>query len=120
MANAFLKIRDIVIDVEIADTLRKKSRGLSGRESFASGHGMLFPFRFSGFHPFWMKDMKFSIDIIWIGKDRKVVDITKNAVPKSFPRPFVSRRPARYALEINAGLAARCGIAIGDEVRFLL
>ncbi|MCX6765588.1 MAG: DUF192 domain-containing protein [Candidatus Moranbacteria bacterium] len=101
--------------VEIADNSAERSRGLGGRESLCQECGMLFEFARPGVHSFWMKNMQFSLDIIWILDDR-VVFIAKN-VPvdlKGVINPGVS---ADRVLEINAGLSEKYGIREGSQVK---
>ena len=79
---------------------------------------MLFVFKEEGYYPFWMKDMKFPLDIIWIN-DSKVIDITYGAqtegsTPTNIYRP---NNPVKYVLEVNAGFALENNIRIGDPVK---
>ena len=105
------------IIVELADTGEKRTQGLSGREGLAAGQGMLFVFGQSRVYPFWMKDMRFSIDIIWI-QDDSVVDIWPNApVPNIDDIPsYTPQAEANYVLEVNAGFVERLNIDGGDKV----
>ncbi len=98
-----LKIGDKIISVEIADTNAERVRGLSGRDKFETGHGMLFVFEEAGFHGIWMKEMRFSIDIAWLDENWNLVGIEKNVSPESFPHIFYPPTPVKYILEINAG-----------------
>ena len=111
-----LKVNNTYINVEIADTAEERARGLSGRSSISEGDGMLFIFDKPAFHSFWMKEMNFPIDIIWIGEDYKIVDITKSVFPDSFPQTFQSQAPVKYVLEVSAGLSDRRNIKVGDNV----
>ncbi|MFH0936836.1 MAG: DUF192 domain-containing protein [Candidatus Daviesbacteria bacterium] len=77
-----IKINNTTVKIEVADTASKRSQGLSGRESMASDSGMLFIFESSKKYQFWMKGMKFPLDMIFI-KDGKVVDVLKNVPPPS-------------------------------------
>ena len=115
-----LKVNNTYINVEIVDTAEERARGLSGRSSISDGDGMLFIFDKLGFHSFWMKDMNFPIDIIWIGEDYKIVDITKSVFPDSFPQTFQSQVPAKYVLEVSAGFTNRRDIKIGDRVENII
>src|SRR3989339_720000 len=69
-----------------------------------------------GVYHFWMKDMNFPIDIIWIGEDYKIVYIKENALPESYPEKFNPNQPALYVLEINAGMVSENEIKIEDFV----
>jgi hypothetical protein len=107
-----------VIQVEVADTPARKRRGLSGRNTLGEGAGMLFPYARAGKHGFWMYDMYFDIDIVWIRGDR-VVDITHGAVhdpPGKLPS-YRPSEPADTVLEVPAGTARRLGWSAGDPVR---
>ncbi|MGB3921718.1 MAG: DUF192 domain-containing protein [Minisyncoccia bacterium] len=105
------------VKVEIADTDLERSQGLSGREGLLPNHGMLFVFDAPGYHAFWMKDMKFPIDIIWINADSKVVWIEKNLSPETYPNLFRPKEPAKYVLEVPAGFAEEHGVVIGSVVQ---
>jgi len=111
-----LLIKDRLIQIEIAQTLMQKSKGLSHRLSLEKDHGMFFIFSYSGFHLFWMKGMKFGIDIIWIDENYKIIDISKNILPKFWPQFLKPNQPAQYVLEVNAGFSDMNKIQIGDEV----
>ncbi len=114
--NHVLRIGNTSVRVDIADTPALQERGLSGRKALSEDQGMYFVFSHPGIYPFWMKEMNFPIDIIWIDEHMSVVDITKSALPSSFPKTFVSRAPALYVLEVQAGFAERHGVKIGDQI----
>lgn len=115
-ANSFLvKIKDASIAVELADTWRKRARGLSGRATLPADQGMLFIFNRPDFYSFWMRGMKFPIDIIWIDENLRIVGVDKNVSPASFPRAFRPSAPAQYVLETAAGMTEANDIA-PDEV----
>ncbi len=105
------------IEVLIADTPEERVLGLSGRKMLEGREGMLFVFPEEGYYAFWMKDMRFSIDILWLSSDGEVVYITERASPESYPARFVSERPARYVLELPAGYVSARGVMLGDIVR---
>ncbi len=113
------KIGDVEIKVEIADDSSKRQKGLGGRENLAENTGMLFIFEKPLRPQFWMKNVKFPLDIIWI-KNNVVVDIIKNAaIPGSgasddtLPR-YVPNQEIDMALEVNAGFVDSKGIKNGD------
>lgn len=118
-------IRDLVVEARVASKASERKKGLSGQENLPLGGGLLFVFENSGLYSFWMKDMKFAIDIIWIDENKKVVYIVQNAPPEPSrdEDELTLYRPegvAKYVLEINAGLTQRHGIVIGDVVGFEL
>lgn len=98
-------IGDSVVRVTVVDTPEARSKGLSGRERLARGEGMLFIFPEEGIYGFWMKDMLFPIDIVWISADKKVISIDKNVSPETYPEVFEPPFPIRYVLELPAGEA---------------
>lgn len=111
-----VEINNYTLNIEIARTPKELERGLSGRENLAENQGMLFVFNKSDRHAIWMKDMKFPIDIIWVGEDLKIVDILANITPDTFPQTFLPRTPALYVLEVNAGWTAQHNIVVGASV----
>ncbi len=109
--------RNVSLTAQIADTVGKRTLGLSGREHLANGSGMLFVFKKEGLYGFWMKDMHFAIDILWFDSNLQLVDMWQNASPDSYPKIVESRSPARYVLEVPAGFAQKYSLAIGDAMQ---
>ena len=114
-----LSINDIKINIEIADNPKEQSQGLSGREYLAPDSGMLFVFPQLITPSFWMKDMKFSLDLIWIDENGKIIEITKNVSPATYPESFSPPSPIKYVLEVNAGWTDENNIKIGDRINRL-
>ena len=111
-----VQIGDAMLQVEIADTQEKKEKGLSDRESLQEDRGMLFLFEKPGRYGFWMKEMNFAIDIIWIDKNKSVIEITKNVDPKTFPEVFYPKEAVQYVIEIQAGFTELNEIQLGDKI----
>lgn len=114
-------IDNIDLKIEIADTAEARKKGLGGKDSLPSDSGMLFIFPKADYYNFWMKGMKFPIDIIWI-KEKKVVAITKNVPPQvdgqldtDLPI-YTPSEPIDSALEVNAGFTDAHNIKIGDSI----
>ncbi len=118
-----LLVSKVPIWVEILNTDKKRQQGLSGRQPLSEEQGALFDFKNTGQRRpgFWMKDMKFNLDLIWI-RDGKIVGITpdvpapleKNSeLPFYFPPEEIS-----HVLEVNAGWSNTHAIKTGDEVNF--
>lgn len=114
--SASLEINGISIEIEMARTREEQTHGLSGRTTLSENRGMLFLYDKPGLYSFWMKDMRFPVDIIWIDSDQRIIDISKNALPESYPNTFQPREPAQYVLEVNAGFAEKYDINLGDAV----
>jgi uncharacterized membrane protein (UPF0127 family) len=114
----YLKIAGKNIKVELALTEKEQEQGLSGRKELQENSGMLFVFDKADKYPFWMKDMNFSIDIIWFDENLNVVYIKKEAKPESYPESFSSSENAKYVLEVNAGFSDKNDLKVGDGVLF--
>ena len=106
--------------LEIVDEADKRQRGLSGRSSLPEGRGMLFIFPAIGNHGIWMKEMNFPIDIIWLDTDARVVGLTKEVQPDSYPDVFYADKDSLYVIEINAGEISKNNIKIGDAINLKL
>ena len=116
--DTVLRIADKEIRVELADTEEKRTRGLSGRKSLSQDSGMFFVFEIPAKYSFWMKDMRFSLDIIWIGENKKIIAISENIAPDTYPASFFPSEPIKYVLEVNAGWAEKNEVRVGDAVEF--
>jgi uncharacterized protein len=106
----------LTINAKVADTPEKRTLGLSGSDPLGNNEGMLFIFPTAGRYGFWMKNMLFAIDIIWIDQDGIIVHIENNVPPESFPQSFISPVDAVYVLEISAGMSSRFGLTVGERV----
>ncbi len=106
-----------VVGSEVATTDQEHETGLMNRTSLGENDGMLFVFSDEQIRYFWMKNTLISLDMIFIGTDREIVDINRNAVPESTVA-FESAGPARYVLEVAGGYCSRHNINIGDTVSF--
>lgn len=115
-----LRIGSNNLKIEIVIDPSDKAKGLSGRESLSDDNGMLFVYEEPSIYSFWMKDMNFAIDIIWIDKNKKVIDITHDVRPESYPKTFSSQSPAQYILEVNSGWAEKHAVEIEDSAEFTL
>jgi len=116
VSASVIQIGDVALQVEIADTQDKREQGLSNRESLGERRGMLFLFEKPERYGFWMKEMNFAIDIIWIDKDKSVVEITANVDPKTFPEIFYPKEIIQYIIETQAGWAKVNEIQLGDKI----
>ena len=117
---AKVTIDNHIFSVDVASTSAEQQQGLSGRNSLPQDQGMLFVFKTPDRYAFWMKGMKFPLDIIFI-KDNKIVSISRNVpVPKDANETnlpiYTPSAPANRALEINAGQATTYDFQKGDAV----
>lgn len=102
----------------VAKNPTTREKGLSGVASLDEEEGMLFIFPTVMEQEFWMKDMNFPIDIVWINSDRKIVGVSSNISPETYPNRFSSPSKIQFVLEVNAGFAEKFGLATGTRVIF--
>ena len=105
------------LDIEIADDEYTTQTGLMYRSSMATNQGMLFIFPNNDYRSFYMKNTKISLDIIYISENQTVVSIQKNAKPLD-ETSLPSEGPAKYVLEVNAGLTDLWTLDKGDTIKF--
>ncbi|MBC8107201.1 MAG: DUF192 domain-containing protein [Anaerolineae bacterium] len=100
--------------LEVADTEQAQQAGLMFRDSMPADHGMIFVFDKAEVQGFWMKNTRIPLDIIYVAPDGIVVAI-KPMQPFDL-RSTSSDKPAQYAIELNQGAAAACGLKKGDKL----
>jgi len=100
----------------IADTDAAREKGLGDIPSLATNKGMLFVYPGQQELCFWMKDMRFPLDILWLDGGHRVVTIRKHVQPSSYPEQFCAT--AQYVIELNAGQVAAAHIIDGDVLNF--
>lgn len=107
----------IKVNVGIADDSQERAKGLMFRERLDENSGMLFIFENEEYETFWMKNTLIALDIIYIDKNLKIVDI-KHAVPcKEEPcNLYTSSKPAKYVLEVNENFTAKNNLKPGDKI----
>ncbi len=122
-----VKIGGVSIKVDVAGSDAERQKGLSGRSGLDKDGGMLFVIN-KDTPTFWMKDMKFAIDIIWIlsssgdVKDGKIIQIDKNVEPPAAGTPdsklklYSPKSAVDYVLEVNSGYSDSNNIKVGDTV----
>jgi hypothetical protein len=103
--------------LEVATTAAAQQQGLSGRNSLASDSGMLFVFNKTASECFWMKDMRFSLDMVFINETKQIVKVQRGVTPQTYPAQFCASN-VRYVIEINAGQAAKLGLHTGQTLHF--
>lgn len=123
--KVLVRIGDLTVEAEVPQTAEEFSRGLGGRASMDEDQGMLFVFASEAAHAFWMKDMLFSLDFVWISSDLRVVEVISNVepqpgVPDNELAIYRPPEPALYTLELVAGVAEKRGVEPGDVVELVL
>jgi uncharacterized membrane protein (UPF0127 family) len=107
------KFKTYVVDGEM-----DKNKGLSVFSKIKNDEAMLFVFDTLDRYSFWMKDMKFPIDIVWLDQYGYVVDLKSDALVNTYPEVFEPKAESLYVLEFNAGIAQKMNIKIGDFCSF--
>ncbi len=110
--------QDKCFQSEVMLTPEGREKGLMSRDSLAEDQGMLFVFDEPGEYPFWMKNMNFPIDIVWLDEEKRVVH-TEWSVPPCVKDPcpvYAPQAKALYVLEIAAGQVEAGGIRNGDQL----
>lgn len=110
-----IQINSNNIIVDIADNDCKRELGLSNKISL-NNKGMLFIFENSGNYSFWMKDMNFPIDILWMDDNFNVIGIEKNLATSTYPETFGKEYISKYILELPAGFSDKNNIKNGDKI----
>lgn len=106
------------LSLAIADTPHAEETGLSNQLSLQPNQGLLFVFDHPNMYGFWMKEMKFPIDVMWFDDSYKVVTIQKDFLPSSYPTISYPTASSTYVLEVPAGFADVHDIHIGSELGF--
>lgn len=116
-----ITVNDQILIADISATVEQRIKGLSVKDALGENEAMLFVFDVEAEHRFWMKDMKFPIDIIWISSDKIVVDIEQNLHPCDLGLLCSTYEPegdSLYVLETVGGFAGKYGVVKGTTVEF--
>lgn len=111
-----MQIGSTTVMASVAESWMERIKGLSDTPYLPEEIVKLFIFDSSGYHSIWMKDMNYSIDIIWVSEDGVVVHTQSGAAPESFPAMFVPEVPAKYVIETVDGFVAKNNISLGATV----
>jgi uncharacterized membrane protein (UPF0127 family) len=106
-------VGNVVVNADVSNTNALRTLGLSGRMSLGENKGMLFVFDTPTNGGFWMKDMNFSLDMIWADGGR-IVSIEKSVSPNTYPTVFYPTSPTRFVLELPAGFCDAHNLKVGD------
>lgn len=113
-------LNDKTFVVELADDNQSRAMGLMYRKEMGDDEGMLFVFPDSQLRAFWMKNTLIPLDILYFDNNRRLVSISENTPPCKNTTTrcpnYPSKKPAKYVLEINAGLSENYGFKAGDEL----
>ena len=122
MIKNITKKKTLVEKTEMADSMGKKTRGLMFRKNLGPESGFLMVFRYDGRHSIWMPFMRFGIDIVYIDKEKRIVDIRHSVRPIGKNpmtwRVYKPKEKCRYVLEVASGLVKKSGTETGDVLEF--
>lgn len=118
-----IKINQIVITVEVADTEEKSEQGLMYRTELKNNEGMLFVFNTEEIKNFWMKNTFIPLSIGFFDKNKTLVDMqemipVKSEMQTNIPS-YQSKKPALYVLEMTKGWFTKNKIQLGSKFSFL-
>lgn len=113
-----ISFADNNISAEVARSEADKSKGLGGRGSIGEPGAMLFVYDNPQNLCFWMKDMRFPIDIIWLDANKKIIKIEEAVSPRTYPDSFCSSSPAQFVLELPEGKSREIGMKLDLQLRF--
>jgi uncharacterized membrane protein (UPF0127 family) len=102
----------------VAATPAVQEKGLGDRASLSLNEAMLFEFTTPAKTCFWMKDMQFPLDMVWVNSQKQVISIESNVSPSTYPETFCPEAPAQYVFEFNAGQAKAAGLQLGQTLNF--
>lgn len=103
---------------QVANTDRTRTKGLSDTARLPADEVMLFVFDNDSKWGIWMKDMHYSLDIVWLDESKKVVDMALGVSPESYPKVFIPKKEARYVVELVAGTVKKEAIREGQQAVF--
>lgn len=110
----YLQVGTAKVAIEMRNTPEGRSQGLSGREKLGKNEGMLFIFDVPAKYGFWMQEMKFPLDFIWI-RGNEVVELTeKVGIERMDLKPSLA---VDRVLEVNSGWAKENNIKVGDKIK---
>jgi uncharacterized membrane protein (UPF0127 family) len=113
-----LKTSSKVYHLDLATSIQAQEKGLSGRPSMPNDAGMLFVFSTVSIKCIWMKDMHFSLDIIWLGSDKRVQHIESHVLPSTYPYTYCPEYSTKYVIELNADQVDQSKITSGQTLNF--
>ncbi len=116
--NKIVTIGGADFSMRVVETETERALGLSGTNSLGNRDGMLFIFPYSYQYGFWMKEMNYPLDIIWLDENHKIVTIRENLSPETYPEIFYPEKKALYVVEVSAGTVKSLSLKVGDNIYF--
>ncbi len=105
-------------DIEVASSEQAHEKGLSDRSCIGANQAMLFEFTEPGNYGFWMKDMQFDIDIVWLDDSKTITHIEQNLTAVSYPKVFYPNALSRFVIELRGGTASLLDLRMGEKLQW--
>lgn len=115
--NRLLVVNGHRYRLSVADTDRARAKGLGNQSTMDNAQGMLFTFPAPENLCFWMKDMRFSLDMVWLDASQRIVKVEQDVSPRTYPKTYCAAN-TQYVIELNAGQAKAAGLYIGQQLQF--
>ena len=119
-SKTIVTVNNFTLTTDLAITEDQKTKGLSIKNHLQENQGMLFIYNYPAPHPFWMKDMKFPIDIIWLDRNGTVTHIETKlqpCIPKNICHTYTPKSSnSLYVLETVAGFSQKHNVKVGTSV----
>lgn len=116
--KSMISVGGQLVHARVADTESSRQQGLSGTKPLEENEAMLFVYDYPTRPGIWMKDMNYSIDIVWLDASKKVIYIERDVSPETYPRVFLPQSDAQYVIELPAGFSQKHGLGLGQVVSF--
>jgi uncharacterized membrane protein (UPF0127 family) len=113
-ANVYLGGEEFLM--QVANTPKAREQGLSDTKRLNEKEGMIFSFDTPDPACFWMKDMEYNLDIIWLDANQRVLHIENDLSPSTYPNSYCSPEPATYVLEVNGATVKNLHVQLGDQI----
>jgi uncharacterized membrane protein (UPF0127 family) len=104
------------LDTDVSSTSNERTIGLSKYQSLNDNQAMLFVFDELGLYSFWMRDMNFPIDIIWLNENKEIISIKEGADPSEYPQSYYPEGDSLYVLETVAGFVRKNNLQKGQKL----
>lgn len=118
LAKKQVCLKDSCFTMEVAETPNQQAKGLMYRQSLGEKEGMLFVFSKPDLHGMWMKNMNFSLDMIWLNSSYEITEMRENIAPCQSINcsSYGTVSASMYVLEFPAGTIKKIGLKIGDKI----
>lgn len=114
--NRTLTTGAATIHIAVANTEQSRQQGLSDTTSLPPDSGMLFVFDTPAQPGFWMKDMNYALDFVWLDNNMDIVAITPDVAATTYPQIFYPPQPIQYVLEVNADFSTIHHLSVGQKL----